>query len=222
MPCWMIPQITVVSATAFKINQHAQAIQRTLDALPIPARGLLISTECPSVPFSGEWQPIPKLWIRRNRWTREEYSKFMLFGLHPFIETNHVITVQWDGFAVNQNRWLDEFLDYDYIGAPWPAWLNIGRVGNGGFSMRSRRWIEFAAYHLRAPFESPGVNGSEDCYSCTKFRQSYESAGMRIAPVELAIRWSLEHPIDEYPRWTGSGSFGFHGFFHASNLQNQL
>lgn len=218
----MVPQITVVSATAFKINQHAAAIERTLSVLPVPAQGLLISNERPTIPFSGDWQPIPKLWIRRNRWTREEYSKFMLFGLPHYIQTNHAITVQWDGFGVNANRWQDEFLDYDYIGAPWPAWMNIGRVGNGGFSMRSKRWIDFAATTLKAPFESSGVNGSEDCYSCTRFRAAYEAAGFKIAPVEMAMRWSLEHPIEEYPRWTGPGSFGFHGFFHVSNLANQL
>jgi len=36
---------------------------------------------------------------------------------------------------------IDEFLQYDYIGAPWPHEYNLNKlsVGNGGFSLRSKK-----------------------------------------------------------------------------------
>jgi len=220
--CWMIPEITVVSATAFRINSHARAIQQTLKALPISARGLLISSERPTIPFDEDWVSIEPSLLKNGLWTREDYSWFILSELVSHIKTRFCIIVQWDGFALNKDRWTDEFLNYDYIGAPWPSWMNIGRVGNGGFSLRSRKWIELSSKLLASsPFDSPGVYGSEDCYCCKKFRHIYERAGLKIAPVSLAMNWSLEHPIEEYPGWTSDLSFGFHGFYHPSNLKHQ-
>ena len=31
-----------------------------------------------------------------------------------------MLIVQDDGFIINKNLWDEEFLSYDYIGAPWP------------------------------------------------------------------------------------------------------
>ena len=43
------------------------------------------------------------------------------------------------------NRWRDEFLEYDYIGAPWnvPAGSR-NNIGNGGFSLR-RKFLEVSS-----------------------------------------------------------------------------
>jgi hypothetical protein len=35
-------------------------------------------------------------------------------------DTEFAILVHEDGFIVNPECWSDEFLKYDYIGAPWP------------------------------------------------------------------------------------------------------
>lgn len=215
--------ITVVSATAFRVDQHALAVQRTVAALPIPAKGLVISHTKPTFDFGGEWHTIPECWIPRGMWTREEYSVFMLFGLVDFIDTDFCVTVQHDGYAVNRSRWSNEFLNYDYIGAPWPSCMNIGRVGNGGFSLRSKRWLRQSEFAVSSPpFNVPEVKGSEDCYFCTTYRWFYERAGLRIAPINVAIRWSLEHPVEEFPRWDGNKSFGFHGFYSPCNFKHRI
>src|SRR5450631_1420841 len=70
-----------------------------------------------------------------------QYSEFMLRGLSPLIHTSHALVTQWDGFAVNASAWQDEFLQYDYIGAPWPHMPRAEAVGNGGFSLRSARLL---------------------------------------------------------------------------------
>jgi hypothetical protein len=42
-------------------------------------------------------------------------------------------------FCSNSSHKLKDFLQYDYIGAPWHSRLRIPvKVGNGGFSLRSR------------------------------------------------------------------------------------
>ena len=49
-----------------------------------------------------------------------EYNNFML-KIGEYIESDFALVVQDDGHIVNPNNWSDEFLAYDYIGAPWPS-----------------------------------------------------------------------------------------------------
>ena len=146
----------------------------------------------------------------------EAYSRFMLHGLGPHIETSHVLVVQWDGFVTHPERWQAQFLDWDYIGAPWPRKRQAPAVGNGGFSLRSRRLIDALA---QLPYDG---SEPEDRVICVHWRETLEREhGIRIAPVGLAAEFSIE-----YGPWRPA--FGFHGlhnFAHemtAQELQDWL
>lgn len=142
-----------------------------------------------------------------------EYSRFCLKELIRHISTDFIITVQADGFIINPNLWLDEFLCYDYIGAPWPVdapWCTRNRVGNGGFSLRSRKLMELAAC-LDDDFKHEDVLLTNTCY------EYFVSNGCRYAPVELAMKFALEARIPECD-YSLDNCFGFHGkgdaFYH--------
>lgn len=71
---------------------------------------------------------------------KEKFDNFaddinrIYLGLMPrVITTDFNIAVQADGFAVNLDAWDDDFLNYDYIGAPWP-WMWAGVPLGGGRS----------------------------------------------------------------------------------------
>jgi len=49
-----------------------------------------------------------------------EYSKYVLYDLHTHVDKEFCLLIQDHAFIVNPNAWSDEFLEYDYIGAPWP------------------------------------------------------------------------------------------------------
>jgi hypothetical protein len=137
----------------------------------------------------------------------------ILWKVVPFeVRTTHYLTIQWDGWVVNPNSWTPEFLQYDYIGAPWPH--RRGAVGNGGFSLRSTRLGRFLAernsiYAVRHP---------EDETLCCEYRQSLELAGFTWAPPELAATFAVEHgdlpavmpfgfhDCSNWPRLLGSSS----------------
>jgi hypothetical protein len=132
------------------------------------------------------------------------YSKFMLKDLARHFDTKYVLVAQWDGFVWRNNLWDQAFLDYDYIGAPWPAQITRGEahrahlVGNGGFSLRSKRLQEFLA-------NDAGIDAidNEDVVIC-QFKRTYlEQAGFRFAPVELAAKFSCEGEL--------KNTFGQHG-----------
>jgi hypothetical protein len=132
------------------------------------------------------------------------YSKVVLKDLYAHIATTHVLVVQWDGYVVNPELWDDDFLGCDYIGAPW----SDGSVGNGGFSLRSRRL-------LRA-LQNPGfadVSEAEDAAICGIYRSRLMNESRIVfAEPALARRFSFEMEVE--PIFAGTRTFGFHGVFN--------
>ncbi len=141
------------------------------------------------------------------------YSQFVMNHLSPCVDTQHCLLVQTDGFITNPGGWEDSFLDYDYIGAPWPSWAQwcpVCRVGNGGFSLRSKKLLE-----LTASLHFDG--GNEDYVITNNNYDHLMRHGIRIAPVDVAARFSCELPCDDVP-FDPSTSFGFHGKQYTENL----
>jgi len=210
--------ITIVAATNIRINEHAIAINRTASNVPHPVFKLLLSPKRPTVLFSGKWHPNPE-WMPNGHWTKQDYSRFMLWGLADFIKTEICIVVQWDGYGVHSDRWTDEFLKYDYIGAPWPTRLTTPnyRVGNGGFSLRSKRWLETGKTITSAYAGEP-----EDVFCCRRYLKHYQAYGCQVAPIDLALQFSIECDIDEHPNWQSSRSFGFHSWFNSDRKKYRI
>ena len=135
--------------------------------------------------------------------SRDQYSRFVLKAMLPHVATPHVLLVQWDGYVVNPQAWDPAFLECDYIGAKW-HWQEAGmRVGNGGFSLRSRRLLE-ALHDPRIV-----LAGAEDETICRTFRPLLErDHHIRFADEAAADRFAFEaaYPIGL--------PFGFHGLFN--------
>lgn len=135
--------------------------------------------------------------------SRDDYSRFVLKSLLPHIGTPYVLLIQWDGYVVNPSAFDPSFLDCDYLGAKW-FWYDDGmRVGNGGFSLRSRK--------LLGALQDPRVilRDAEDTTICRTFRALLEADyGIRFGSEVLVDRFAFEAA---YP----SGMpFGFHGLYN--------
>jgi hypothetical protein len=53
--------------------------------------------------------------------------------------TSHVLIFQTDSLLLEKSPFhIDDFLRYDYIGAPWPGTSKSLRIGNGGLSCRRK------------------------------------------------------------------------------------
>lgn len=130
-----------------------------------------------------------------------DYSRFMIRELGGYFSCAHVLVVQWDGFVTDAGRWDPGFLAHDYIGAPWPG--QQPAVGNGGFSLRSRRLVD-ALQAIDTPVTHP-----EDHCICDRYRPQLErDHGIRFAPLDVASRFSWEAAEPVVP------TFGFHSFFN--------
>lgn len=138
----------------------------------------------------------------------EDYSRFMLKGLGPYLNTSHMLIVQWDGYVMDSAMWRDDFLSVDYIGAVWPQYKDTQRVGNGGFSLRSRKLLDALSSADIIPSHPEDV-----CIARTYRLQLEQRWGIRFADEALAHQFAFERE-----RSTPS-SFGFHGL---SNLPEVL
>lgn len=135
--------------------------------------------------------------------SKEAYSHFIIHELYKYVETSHVLIVQHDGYVKNWQAWQKDWLQYDYIGAPWGIEYAPYRVGNGGFSLRSQKLCRITAGI------NPGISHPEDAVICRELRPLLEAQhGIKFAPVEVAERFSFEG-YNQYGTYTGQ--FGFHG-----------
>jgi hypothetical protein len=145
---------------------------------------------------------IPDIKGKKDGWS---YSYFCLMELPKYIETEFCLVVQHDGFIINPEMWTDEFLNYDYIGAPWPDSF-VNRVGNGGFSLRSKKFLN-ACLDI---FKNEDILEHEDLLACVYKYYEFTNRGIKFAPVDLALKFSIEHIVPELKEMK---SFGFHGTF---------
>lgn len=164
-----------------------------------------------------------------------EYSRFIIKELNSFIETEFCLVTQGDGFIINPQLWSEEFLNYDYIGAPWRNQshlvnsqgqtvdildLNKNRVGNGGFSLRSKKLLEVCS---KLDFDHTKTSSlSEDLIICQYFYEWFKDQGIKFAPLEVAIKFSFEQTIEEIENFSWENTFGFHGKPHVICVLNKL
>lgn len=154
------------------------------------------------IPSGVDWLTVPEL---RGI---EDYNRIMLRDLAKHVPTSHVLIVQWDGFITNPNLWRPEFLEWDYIGAPWYHGGHPGRVGNGGFSLRSRKLLDALA-GMALDTSRP-----EDAEICVHHRAELESQhGIRFAPLSLAQAFA--HEYGPY-----RATFGFHGMHDFAHVMS--
>lgn len=195
-----LPQVTLAAISSVHLWETVQALKYSMKGIDF-GRVVLFSHKKPFfLPKNIELVQIEKLS------DINKYNHFCVFELGDYIETDFVLIVHHDGFVVNPGQFRDSFLDYDYIGSPWPLPKdelrfrdkegNIQRVGNG-VSLRSRRLARYPKEH-NLPWE-PNVFGNfyEDTYICCDHRIELEKDGIKFAPFEEAIYFGREHILPE-------------------------
>lgn len=189
--------VTLVAVTSVALAATLAALRHSLSQASF-GKVLLLSDRQPGDLANSdiEWRPIPRIA------SRADYSRFVMGDLAGHIETGHALLVQWDGFIRDGRSWRDEFLQFDYIGAIWPQYRDGMAVGNGGFSLRSRRLLQ-ATTTLTAD------GAPEDVAICRTYRRVLEQThGIRFGNMDVARAFS-------YERCDSSGmEFGVHGVFN--------
>lgn len=210
-----LPQVTLAAMTSVNVKATIQAMEYSMRGIDFGDAVLITHKKPLGLPKSIRYSHTDKL---KNI---DDFNYKMVYELGDHIKTDYALIVHADGFVVNPRMWRDEFLDYDYIGAPWPLpkegdtttyrdiYGNICRVGNSA-GIRSKRLMDFPK-KAKVPWEGEYAYGRmwfyEDGFICCKIRHLLEAEGMRIAPLEVAKYYSHEQMI---PEVQGITPFAFH------------
>lgn len=179
-----LPQVTLVCMTSpnYKTAEHMAALKKSSEQINFGSVKYIIN---PGIKTINDW------------------NKAVIYELPKYIETEFALLVHDDGYVVCPDVWENEFLDYDFIGAPWPLPTDefsyrdeageIVRVGNS-VSIRSKKLLDLIATR---DWKYYFGNCNEDGFICCHNRKWLESQGCRFAPLEVAKYFSKEHEIEE-------------------------
>mgnify|MGYP001594593551 CR=1 FL=1 len=181
-----LPQVTLIALTGlnYKTKEHIEAIEKSCEGIDFGAVKLI---QLGSITDINSW------------------NKAVIYDLPTYIESPFCLFIHHDGFVINPSCWNYDWLNYDYIGAPWPLPVDdysyrdkngqVQRVGNS-VSLRSKRLLDLAN---KSNLEWRGFHGftNEDGFICVNYRHFYEEAGMKFAPLEVAKYFSKEHEIEK-------------------------
>ena len=137
----------------------------------------------------------------------KKYSEFVVKKLYNYIDTEYCLINQWDGFILNFNSFDNNFFNYDYIGADW-WWKENTSVGNGGFSLRSKKFLEICSI----VFSNYEIDKDEDEF----FENNIDlliNQGIKFAPLSVKNKFSVENNLYD-------NQFGFHNYI-TQNLPDK-
>ena len=146
-----------------------------------------------------------------------DYELAVMREPSKYVQTSHLIHMEWDSAVLNRAAWDNDWLKYDFIGAPWhphhePGWPpcdgETNNVGNGGFSLKSLKFVTLTAEATVLFKDDPGICSS-DMWPCRTIRPWLEQHGVTFAPETVAEKFSCENRIY-------SGQFGYHGRWTAA------
>ena len=145
-----------------------------------------------------------------------DFNSYMFLELGKHVDSSYCLYVQDHGFVLNGHLWDDEWLQWDYCGAPWPVVENAYltddgrriRVGNGGFSLRSRKLL-FAPKELGLKLEERQQFYNEDGNICVYQVDKLLKYGIKYMPLEEACIFAYENSILEN-NYGNIKTFGYH------------
>lgn len=179
-----IPNCTLICLTNKDFEGHKRALDKSSEGIEWGARKIIWDESIKSI---------------------DDWNYKIVFELHKYVDTDFAFLFHADGYSINPDCWRDDFLNYDYIGAPWPLPKDdysyrtptgeLIRVGNS-VSIRSKKLLTLPT-ELGLKWRPYYGNTNEDGFLCVHNRRELESRGVVFAPLEVACHFSREHNIPE-------------------------
>jgi hypothetical protein len=190
-----LPTVTLIAVTGKDFEEHREALKKSCEGIKFGAVKL----------------------VKSNFKSIDDWNRFIIFRLKDFVDTEHCILIHADGSIVFPELWDNNWLSYDYIGAPWPLPKDdfsyrttrgeIVRVGNS-VSLRSKKLLELPT-KLNLEFKPYFGNTNEDGKLCVEWRDIFIENGINYAPLEVAVHFSKELEI---PENIGLKTFAYHKY----------
>lgn len=189
-----LPNVTLICLTNKDFDGHKLALDISCDGIEFGAVKLIWDEKIKSI---------------------DDWNYKIIYELHNYVQTDYALLVHADGYVISPKNWSENFLNYDYVGAPWPLPRDdysyrtpegeLVRVGNS-VSLRSKKILELPS-KLGLEWKSYYGNTNEDGFLCVHNKKILEEHGCTFAPLEVAVHFSKEHEI---PENQGLSTFCFH------------
>ena len=141
-----LPNVTLVAMSSVNMRETVKAMKYSMERVDFGQAVLITHRKPLFLPKEITYKHTSKLT------DIDCFNYKMAYELGDYIDTDFAMIVHADGFVVHPESWRDEFLEYDYIGSPWPMPTNdlmyrdihgnLCRVGNS-VSIRSKRLMDF-------------------------------------------------------------------------------
>jgi len=220
-----LKNVTLVAVTSVHIDSHVKALEYSSKDVEFGEVKILSDIIPKNLPNYIKHEKIDKLShpIGEGRGGgKDQWNYFMVYKLGSYINTDYAIIIHHDGFVVNACSWKDEFLEYDYIGAPWflptdnfsyrDVNNKIIRVGNS-VGLRSKRLMDLPS---KIDMEWKPFHGywNEDGFISVNNRHIFMEHGMNFADLDVAKSFSHGCMIPEVVQdaMNGIKPFMFHRY----------
>ncbi len=204
-----LSNVTLIAMTSVKIPQTIKALQYSMRGINFGAVKIVSDIKPENLPDGITHEYVEKIS------NIDEWNYSIIYKLGKYVDTEFLMLIHDDGFIIHPEMWKEEFLNYDYIGAPWPmpnddfSYRDINgeiiRVGNS-VSLRSKKLIDLAPT-LNLEWKSFHGYYNEDGFICVNNRHIYKEHGMIFADIDVAKYFSHETNI---PEIQGIVPFAFH------------
>lgn len=191
-----LSNITLIALTGigYKTDSHVEAIKKSCEGIEFGEVKLIQLADITDI---------------------DSWNKAVIYDLWKYVDTDFALFIHDDGYVINPDLWNDDWLQYDFIGAPWPLPQDdysyrddkgrLQRVGNS-VGLRSKKLLVAPSLY-NFEWKSYYGNTNEDGFLVCHNRSKLEELGIKFAPLEVAVHFSKEHEIPENVRLS---TFMFH------------
>jgi GR25 family glycosyltransferase involved in LPS biosynthesis len=206
-----LTNITLIAVATRQVEETVTALIQSSNGIKWGSVKIVSHYKPENLPEFITYEPVHKMT------DIDDWNNYIFYHLWKHVDTPYCMLIHYDGYVINPGSWKEEFLEYDFIGAPWPEPSDPGhmrdkngnqvRVGNS-VSIRSRKLLMIPREKdvIWKKFEG---NYNEDSQICVHNRHIFEEDGCRFAPLEVAKYFSHEVPI---PETEGIIPFAFHKY----------
>lgn len=215
-----IRNVTLVAVASTKVNQTYKAIKYSLRYLSFDSVKFFTNEKIKN------HNSIIKIIKIKKLNSIKDWSEFVIFDLHKFIKTKYILLIHWDGFVINYKKWNKDFLNYDYVGAPFPIFkrnfffrkVDKLIMGNS-VSLRSKKLLELPSKLNLNWKDGWKSNYHEDGYLCNQKKKLLVSKGIKFAPVEIGYGFAREYT---FTKFKNQNPFVFHKWYGFNKKYNRL
>jgi len=210
-----LPDVTLLAISSIEIPATIKALQISAEKINFAKIVLVSDVKPDDLPDNIEYKYYPKIT------NTHEFDVFAVEHLGEYFDTSHVLMVQYHGYVIHPELWDDDWLKYDFIGALWPErpeFISVStntmvRVGNGGFSLRSKKLYDTVEkLGLKCVYDRGYSN--DDGLLNSYYRKTLIENGINYPLPEAVAKFSYENLV---PENVGLQTFGFHRYAGAYN-----